>query len=340
MNASLPVASSVPVAPPPPGKPKLLDRVRAACRVRHYSGRTEECYLAWIKRFLFFHNPSLALGGRGARGEGGVLRHPSDMGVAEINAFLTDLAVHLHVSASTQNQAFAALLFLYQQVLQVDPGRIEGVVRAHRPKRLPVVLARDEVRTVLAHLRQSPWLVCALLYGAGLRLFEGVQLRVKDLEFARGEILVRDGKGQKDRITMLPAFLIPPLRQHLAKVADLHQRDLRQGRGRVPMPEALARKYPNADREWAWQWVFPAASHFTDRHTGQPHRWHLHESVIQRAFKTAVQAARLTKARQPAHAPPFLCHPFVGRRLRHSHSPRAARPLRREHDHDLHSCLE
>jgi integron integrase len=224
------------------------------------------------------------------------------MGAAEINRFLTDLAVNGHVSASTQNQAFSALLFLYQQVLQVPLDQIQGVVRANRPRRLPVVLGREEVRRVFASLDGVPLLVCSLLYGAGLRLFEALSLRVKDVDFLRQEVLVRDGKGQKDRVTMLPAAVREPLRAHLDAVRWLHQRDLSRGLGRVPLPDALARKYPAADREWGWQWVFPASSHYVDRRTGMRHRYHVHESVVQRAVKEAVRRAGLAK--------PASCHTF------------------------------
>ncbi len=259
--------------------PRLLDRVRDACRLRHYSRRTEEAYGQWIVRFVRFHH----------------LRHPQEMGAAEINAFLTHLAVDGHVSASTQNQAFSALLFLYQKVLELEPGRIAGVVRAQRPERLPVVLTRTEVRELLARLDGVPRLVATLLYGAGLRLFEAASLRVKDVDFTRRDVLVRHGKGGKDRHTPLPAALLNDLLAHLDRVRALHQRDRERGLGEVPMPDALDRKYPAAAAEWPWQWVFPAASHFRDRHTGKRHRWHVHESVIQRAVKEAVRASGLAR---------------------------------------------
>jgi integron integrase len=290
------VPSAVPVGEPPGGRPvKLLDWVRAAIRVRHYNRWTEEAYVAWIKRFIFFHG----------------VRHPAEMAAAEVNQFLTDLAVRGQVSASTQNQAFSALLFLYQEVLQVDPGRLTGIVRADRPKRLPVMLTRAEVQAVLEALDGVPYLVAGLLYGAGLRVFEALQLRVHDLDFARKEILIRDGKGGKDRLTILPALGQGPLRSHLDQVRQLHQRDLARGLGRVPLPEALARKHPHADRDWGWQWVFPAASHFTDRHTGTRHRYPVHESVIQRAVRDAARRAGVTKHVTPhvfrhAFATPLL----------------------------------
>lgn len=227
---------------PPTG---LLERAHQVLRARHYSRRTEQAYLAWITRFGAFH------GGRA----------PEEMGEKEVNQFLTHLAVQGRVSASTQNQALAALLFLYRSALRRPLGEIEGVVRARRPRRLPVVLTRQEVGTVLDTLEGIPRLVCSLLYGSGLRLLECVRLRVKDIDFHRHEITVRDGKGSKDRVTMLPAVVTTQLRAHLEWVHRKHARDLARGLGRAPLPNALTRKYPGADRQWAWQWVFPASSH-------------------------------------------------------------------------------
>ena len=267
-------------------KPKLLERVRQAIRVRHYSRRTEEAYIAWIKRFIFFHGK----------------RHPAEMGKAEVNPFLTHLAVKENVSASTQNQALSARLFLYQKVLSTDIGFMDGVVRARRSKRLPVVLTRLEVKTVLTQLDGVPQLVCILLYGAGLRLLDGLRLRVKDIEFARNEITVRDGKGGKDRVTMLPATAKPAWLAHLQKVGQRHQDDLRKGLGRAPLPDALVKNYPNADREWGWQYVFPASTHYSDSRTGHRHRHHWHESVIQKAVNEAVRRSGVTK--------PASCHTF------------------------------
>jgi len=264
----------------------LLDRVHLALRARHYSRRTEQAYATWVIRYVEFH-------GR---------RDPGEMGEREVNAFLTHLAVGDRVAASTQNQALAALLFLYDSVLQRPLGRIEGVVRARRPRRLPVVLTAKEVRAVLDNLDGTPRLVCALLYGSGLRLLECLRLRVKDIDFQRDEITVRDGKGGKDRVTMLPAAVKALLQAHLEKVHRQHGKDLARDLGRAPLPDALARKYPGADRQWAWQWVFPASSHYVDAHTGVRHRHHLHESVIQRAVKEAVRRAGLTK--------PASCHTF------------------------------
>ncbi|TAJ26913.1 MAG: integron integrase, partial [Nitrospirae bacterium] len=244
--------------------PKLLDQVRRAIRTRHLSPHTEQAYIGWIKRFIFFHGK----------------RHPIEMGEAEIGRFLSSLATDARVSASTQNQAFNALLFLYQQVLRRKIGLIEGVVRAKRPRRLPVVLTKEEVGRLLACLEGAPWLMSMLLYGAGLRLMECCRLRVKDIDFSKNQIVVRAGKGDKDRYTMLPAAAKDPLLRHVQAVKRRHEEDLRQGLGRVSLPDALERKYPNAGKEWGWQWVFPATSHYIDRLTGEKRRHHLHESVL------------------------------------------------------------
>ena len=266
----------------PLGRPKLLVRVRAAIQMRQYSPRTEEAYVQWIRRYIFFHK----------------LRHPAEMGTEEIQAFLSDLAVRGNVSASTQNQALCALIFLYR-LLGKDVGVLGGLVRAKRPRRLPVVLTEEEVDQVFACLEGLVLLICRLLYGSGMRLLECLGMRVKDLDFQLSEITVRDGKGRKDRVTLLPATCAPALKDHLAQVQRLHDSDLRDGLGRAPLPDALARKYPNADREWGWQFVFPASSHYTDRRTGVRHRHHLHESVIQKGMSQAVRRAGLTKQATP-----------------------------------------
>jgi len=263
--------------------PKLLDRVRTAIRARHYSRRTEEAYVGWIRRFILFHKK----------------RHPAEMGETEINQFLTHLAVRENVSASTQNQALSATLFLYQVVLERQLDRLDGLVRAKKPARLPVVLSRDEARTLLASLSGTSKLVCLLLYGAGLRLLEALRLRVKDVDLAMNQITVRDGKGQKDRVTMLPTAAKALLAEHLKHVRNIHQQDLRLGFGRVYLPDALVRKYPSADREWGWQYVFPAGALSLDPRTHEKRRHHLHESVIQRAVKEAVRTARLNKLATP-----------------------------------------
>jgi integron integrase len=257
--------------------------VRQTVRTLHYSPRTEEAYVYWIRRFIFHHG----------------VRHPQQMGAEEVRSFLSHLAVEEHVSASTQNQALNALAFLYGRVLGQSIGLVEGVVRAKRPQRLPVVLSRDEVRTLFAHLEGTPLLVSRILYGAGLRLLESLTLRVKDIDFQRNEITVRDGKGAKDRMTMLPASAKGSLQQHLEHTRRIHEEDLGRGLGRAPLPGALVRKYPNADREWAWQYAFPASSHYVDRSTGVSHRHHLHETVIQKAVALAARVARLGKRATP-----------------------------------------
>ncbi len=264
-------------------KPRLLDQVREALRIQHYSYRTEEVYLAWIRRYILFHNK----------------RHPLEMGPAEITAFLTSLAVEGKVSASTQNQALAALLFLYQQVLECEVGWLDDIVRAKRPKRLPVVLTRQEVQTLFHKLDGVAWIGSMLLYGSGLRVLECLRLRVKDLDFERHEIVVREGKGDKDRVTMLPSGVVDRLTRHLERVQKLHAQDLAKGMGRVLLPTALARKYPNADREWHWQWVFPATVISVDPRSGERLRHHLHESVLQRAVRDARRAARIAKPVTP-----------------------------------------
>lgn len=221
--------------------PRLYDRIVEVLRVRHYSLRTEEAYLHWIRRYIEFHEH----------------QHPRQLAESDVNRFLTNLAVKEHVAASTQNQALSAVLFLYEQVLEQPLDRIEGVVRARRPKRLPVVLTLDEVSKVISHLTGDKWLIAMLLYGGGLRLLEALRLRVKDLDFERGEITVREGKGDKDRVTTMPRAVVRPLQEHLRRVQVIHQQDMADGYGRVDLPYALARKYPNANREWCWQFVFP-----------------------------------------------------------------------------------
>lgn len=227
---------------PAPTPPKLLVQVRHAIRVRHYSPRTEKAYVGWIRRFILFHEK----------------RHPKELGEREITEFISSLAVVDKCSASTQNQALSALVFLYRHVLGQHFEWLDGLTKAKRPIRLPLVLSRAEVAALLARLRGMPWLMASVLYGSGLRLLECCRLRIKDLDLARGEILVRDGKGRKDRITMIPAGLIEPLVTHLQEVRRQFDTAVKHGAGYVQLPDALARKYPNARREWAWQWVFPA----------------------------------------------------------------------------------
>ena len=257
----------------------LLDVVRATLRSKHYSPRTEDAYVGWIRRFVRFH-------GR---------RHPREMGEAEVTAFLSSLAVEGQVAASTQNQALSAILFLYGEVLRVDLDWLHGLVRARRPARLPVVLTPDEVRRLLAALDGTVWLMASLMYGSGLRLLECVELRVKDLDLATREVRVRDGKGRRDRVTMIPSRLVEPLAVRVAETRRLHEADLRSGGGWVALPDALSRKFSNAGRELAWQWLFPATRTYLDPSSGQRRRHHLHESVLQRAVKAAVARAGLTK---------------------------------------------
>ena len=267
----------------PPTAPKLLDRVRGKIRLKHYSIRTEQAYVDWIKRFILFHGK----------------HHPEKMGAAEVEAFLTHLAVVGKVAASTQNQAKSALVFLYREVLGAELPWLDNVEHAKAPKRLPVVLTRAEVQAVLSRLEGTHWLIACLLYGAGLRIMEGVRLRVKDLELSRHEILVRDGKGFKDRVTMLPEALVNPLKVHLKRVKMLHEQDLEAGFGEVYLPYALERKYPTAAREWAWQYIFPSANLSEDPRSGQTRRHHLQDQAVQRAVKQAVRSAGLSKPATP-----------------------------------------
>ncbi|MFM9102433.1 MAG: integron integrase [Cyanobium sp.] len=264
--------------PPIAQPPGLIQRYRELLQTRHYARRTVKTYEQWLRRFLRFHR----------------MRHPQDMGSAEVNAYLTHLAVQEQVSASTQNQALAALLFLYRDLLEQEL-EIEGVVRARTSQRVPVVLSEAEVRAVRERLDGEAALVVGLLYGSGLRLMEALRLRVKDLDLQRMAITVRDGKGGKDRLTVLPQSLVLPLQGHLLRVRSLHQSDLAAGWGQVLMPYALARKYPNANREWAWQWVFPQQNRWRNKESGAQGRHHLDPSLIQKAVKRAVTEAGVTK---------------------------------------------
>src|SRR5437588_12581045 len=267
-------------AAPHSGKPKLLDQVRQILRLRHYSLRTEEAYLGWMRRYILFHGK----------------RHPRELDEKDISAFLSSLAIEGKVAASTQNQALSALLFLYKEVLKEEIGWLEHVERAKKPARLPVVLTRDEVHKIFAHLHGTPRLMAGLLYGSGLRLMECVRLRVKDVDFAYARIVVRDGKGAKDRITMLPINLVPRLGRHLLKIKAQHEEDLEAGFGSVYLPTALERKYRTANREWAWQYVFPSNRISVDPRSGgngeEPvrRRHHVEESSLQLAVKRAVKA--------------------------------------------------
>jgi len=265
---------------------KLLDQVRDVIRLKHYSIRTEQSYVDWIKRYILFHKK----------------RHPKDMGRAEVEAFLTYLAVEGNVAASTQNQAFSALLFLYREVLKIELDAPLDAIRAKKPARLPVVLTRAEAHQVIDGMTGTYQLMAKLLYGSGLRLMECVRLRVKDVDFERREIVVRDAKGGHERVTMLSASLVAPLQEHLKRVKLLHEQDLAAGYGHVYLPYALDRKYPNAAKEWGWQYVFPSDRLSTDPRAGVKRRHHVDESNLQRAVKDAVRLARLAK--------PASCHTF------------------------------
>jgi integron integrase len=269
-----------------PGKAKLLDELRSFMRTRRYSLRTEQAYLDWIRRFIIFQGK----------------RHPRDMGENEIVEFLSHLATERNVSASTQNQALSALLFLYRQFLERKLGRLDGALRSSRPARLPVVLTREEVRAVLAHVRPPYRLMADLLYGSGLRLLECLRLRVKDVDFGYSRIIIRDGKGEKDRVTMLPGRLRRPLQEHLAHAKAVHERDLQLGFGSVYLPDALERKYASANRAWMWQYVFAAAKRSIDPISGRVQRHHVQEKLLQDAVKQAVLAAGILK--------PASCHTF------------------------------
>jgi len=284
-------AATAPVQVPtsPPAPPRLLDRMRQAIRVRHFAIRTEQTYVDWARRYILFHGK----------------RHPQTMGAAQVEAFLTHLAVERGVAPATQSQAKAALLFLYREVLGVQLPWLDDVVTAKPSRHLPVVLTPREVAALLQQMSGTTGLLAALLYGTGMRLLEGLRLRVKDIEFERRELLVRDGKGGKDRVTVLPENLVLPLRGQLAHAQALHARDLRAGHGAVWLPDALAVKYPNAARAWGWQWAFPSAVRSTDPRSGIERRHHLNETSIQKAVAGAARRAGIAKP----------CSPHV---LRHS----------------------
>jgi integron integrase len=262
-----------------PAEPRLLEQVRGVIRLRHYSIRTEQAYLQWIHRFILFHHK----------------RHPRDMGATEVTAFLSDLAIRRNVAASTQNQALHAILFLYRNVLAIKLPWLDEVQRAKKPQHLPVVFTREEVKALLAQLQGTLWLMAMLTYGCGLRLLECLRLRVKDADFQYRQVIVRNAKGQKDRVTVLPGTLLEPLRTHLSRVRGLHEADLRDGFGRVYLPHALASKYPNADREWGWQYVFPSSRRSIDPRSGIERRHHAPEDALQRAVKQAIRKAGIVK---------------------------------------------
>lgn len=267
-------------------QPKLIPHLRETLRARRYSLKTEKAYVHWTRQFIYFHGK----------------RHPNEMGATEVTAFLNHLANARHVAATTQNQALAALLFLYKIVLEMELPWLDGLVRAKSTKRLPTVLTRQEAEAILSQLTGTRWLMVSLLYGAGLRLNECLSLRVKDVDLNGGKLIVREGKGAKDRVTLLPATLREPLTVHLARVQALHESDLANGLGEAPLPRALAGKYPKAGYQWAWQFVFPSAQHCKDPYTGRTVRFHVHEKTLQRAVKEATRRARVAK--------PVGCHTF------------------------------
>jgi integron integrase len=293
----------MPTTPRPPG---LIQRYREELQARHYAQRTVATYEQWLRRVLRFHHR----------------RHPREMGSEEVNAFLTHLAVDLHVSASTQNQALAALLFLYRELLERDLD-LEGVVRARQKRRLPVVLTPGEVRAVLERMNGVESLVSEVLVGSGLRLMEALRLRVKDLDYERRELTVRDGKGSKDRRTMLPLGVGERLREQLREVKRLHEKDLADGYGRVQLPGALHRKYHHADREWSWQWVFPQHQRWGNDETGEQGRHHLDPSLVQKAIRRAVIAAEISKP-ATSHS---LRHSFATHLLERGHDIRTIQEL-------------
>ena len=287
--------------------PKLLGQVQAVLRVKHYSIRTERVYLDWIKRYILFHHKT----------------PPAQMGAAEVEAFLSHLAVAGKVSASTQNQAKSALLFLYREVLAIALPWLDNVTRAKTPQRLPVVLTVSEVKSVLNRLDGTLWLMASLLYGGGLRLMECVRLRVKDVDFEMRQVTVREGKGFKDRVTMLPETSIAPLQAHLARVRALHEEDVAEGYGAVYLPYALEKKYPNAGKEWGWQYVFPARSLSVDPRSGVTRRHHLDEKSLQRAVRRAAQQAGIAKPVTP-HT---LRHSFATHLLQNGYDIRTVQEL-------------
>jgi len=262
-----------------PKSPRLLEQLRDAIRRRHYSVRTEETYVHWVKRFIYFSGK----------------RHPAGLGAAEVTAFLNYLARERDVAAATQNQALSALLFLYREVLRQPLPWLDELDRARRPARVPTVLTREEVRALLSRMQGTKWLMASLLYGAGLRLRECLKVRVKDIDFGYRQIVVRDGKGAKDRVTMLPAAVLEPLKAHLRGAKELHERDVRDGYGDVELPDALARKYPRAQYEWGWKFAFPSHKLSVDPRTGVVRRHHVYENYVIRGVARAARAARIDK---------------------------------------------
>ena len=294
-------------ANPSQNAPKLLDLLRDRLRLKHYSIRTETQYVQWVRRFILFHGK----------------RHPQEMGAKEVEAFLTHLAVEGRVAAATQNQALSALLFLYRELLHINLPWLDEVVRVKRPARLPVVLTREEVQSVLGRTEGTYGLMLRLLYGTGMRLMECVRLRVKDVDFSRAEIIVRDGKGAKDRVTMLPQRIAAELQAHLQRRRHLYEDDLAKGMASVYLPNALDRKYANAENEWGWQYVFVAKSYSIDPRSGSERRHHIDEKLVQRAMKRAVQEAAISK---PA-TPHTLRHSFATHLLQGGYDIRTVQEL-------------
>ncbi|HSW56033.1 MAG TPA: integron integrase [Ignavibacteriaceae bacterium] len=288
-------------------EPKLLDKVRTELRTKHYSVRTEKTYVSWIYRFILFHSK----------------KHPKDMGADEIKAFINNLATNHHVSSSTQNQALQSILFLYKHIIKKDIEFIDSISRAKRIKHLPEVFSRNEAASILKYLSGVNKLFVSLLYGTGMRLSEGLRLRIKDVDFEMNQIIVRDGKGEKDRITVLPQKLIGDLKDQIRKVHNLHQIDLKKGTGETILPYALNRKYPNAAKEFGWQYLFPASSYYYDEKTKKRYRYHIHESVIQKEVKKAI---KLTGINKPGSTHTFR-HSFATHLLDSGHDIRTVQEL-------------
>lgn len=288
-------------------KPKLMEQVRVSLRTKHYSRKTEESYLSWIKQFIIFNNRT----------------HPEKLGAKEVSGFLSFLAVNRHVSASTQNQALSAILYLYKHVLNIDVGWLNEVIRAQKSRRIPVVFSKSEINTIFLYLDGIPKLVCSFLYGSGLRLGEALNLRIKDINFEYEQIIVREAKGEKDRITSLPRCIIPELKTHLNKVYIQHKNDIKAGRGKTKLPNALATKYPKADSDYYWQYVFPSSKFIKDKETGLVYRYRIHESTVQRKIKEAVRKSGIKK---PATSHTFR-HSFATHLLENGYDIRSIQEL-------------
>ena len=296
-----------PISPAPQEK-KLLDQYRDALRIKHYSPRTEDTYIQWVRNYILFHNK----------------RHPKEMGIPEIGQYLTHLATKQQVAASTQNQAFSAILFLYRHILNIQLDKLQlAELRPQRSKTVPIVLSKDEVKRLIANLSGTNKLIAQVMYGGGLRVMECMRLRVKDIDFENHQVIVRDGKGENDRFTILPDSLIPSLQLHLRYVKSLHEKDLADGHGSVYLPNALERKYKNADKDWIWQYLFPAAEISTDKRTGIIRRHHIHETIVQKSIKEAARRADINK-----HVTPHtLRHSFATHLLQNGYDIRTIQEL-------------